>query len=132
MGDFLDRVADIEDEFEDMGYAEGLRDGRKAGEIEGRDMGCEYGFGIGRDIGFYDGWVREWLKTADTHPDLVSERSRRQLESIQKLISDVPARNIESAHFSDRLKAIQRKFKAVSATLGVNVSAELPSNALSY
>ncbi|ORX72285.1 hypothetical protein DL89DRAFT_111151 [Linderina pennispora] len=47
--DFLERTVDIEDEFEDIGYEEGVLDGKKAGAREGCEMGCEYGLNIGRD-----------------------------------------------------------------------------------
>ncbi|KAJ1957256.1 hypothetical protein EC988_000919 [Linderina pennispora] len=130
--DFLERTVDIEDEFEDIGYEEGVLDGKKAGAREGCEMGCEYGLNIGRDIGFYIGWVEEWLSVAEIRPELVSERTHRQLETIQRLLEEIPKKNVENANFQETLKKVERKFKVASVTLGVNMAAELPSNTLSY
>ncbi|KAJ1935637.1 hypothetical protein FBU59_005323 [Linderina macrospora] len=130
--DFLERTADIEEEFEDIGYEEGLLDGKKAGDREGCKMGCEYGLNIGRDIGFYVGWVSEWLSIAEARPEIVSERTHKQLQTIQKLLDEIPTKNVENANFQETLKKVERKFKVVTATLGVNMAAELPSNTLAY
>ncbi|KAJ2082745.1 hypothetical protein H4R24_001341 [Coemansia sp. RSA 988] len=132
MGDIFDRIIDIEGEYENSGYAEGLADGKRIGVVEGRELGCEHGFDIGKDLGFYRGWAQEWLRVAAAHPELVSERARKKLLAIQEAVNAVPSANSEGAHFAERIKDIQLKFKTVSAMLGVGASAELPTNSLSY
>ncbi|KAJ2816750.1 hypothetical protein IWW50_006393 [Coemansia erecta] len=118
--------------YERAGYSEGLVAGRKLSAIEGRELGCEHGFDIGKDLGFYRGWAQEWLRTAAAHPDLVPVRAQKKLQAIIDAVDDVPATNDESANFEERGKAIELKFKTVSAMLGVSINAELPSNTLSF
>ncbi|KAJ2032878.1 hypothetical protein IW146_008525 [Coemansia sp. RSA 922] len=130
--DVFNRIANLEDELEDIGYIEGLEAGKVIGRIEGREMGCDNGLGIGRDLGFYHGWVQQWLRTAKVRPGLVPDRVLKKLTALQSAIDDVPMANGEGADFGDRLKAIQLKFKTVSAMLGINAAAELPTSTLSY
>ncbi|KAJ1664360.1 hypothetical protein IW140_004133 [Coemansia sp. RSA 1813] len=130
--DVFSGIVDIESEFKDLGYTQGKEDGKAAGVVEGRELGFEHGYDIGKDLGFYQGWVQTWLDAATTHPSLVHERVRKKLTAIKAIIDSVPTTNIEGAHFDDRLKEIQKKFKAASAMLGVSIAAELPSNSLSF
>ncbi|KAJ1998628.1 hypothetical protein GGI04_003729 [Coemansia thaxteri] len=130
--DLFYSIANVEDEFEDAGYIEGLEAGKVAGRIEGRGMGCDNGLDIGREVGFYQGWVQQWLRAASARPELVPERVVKKLAALQSVIDEVPAANGEGADFADRLKAIHQKFKTVSAMLGINVAAELPSSSLSF
>ncbi|KAJ1669059.1 hypothetical protein IWW47_003624, partial [Coemansia sp. RSA 2052] len=109
--DVFDRVASLEDEFEDAGYIEGFEAGKIVGRIEGREMGCDNGLGIGRDLGFYHGWVQQWLGAAAARPGLVSDRVLKKLTALQSEIDKVPMANGEGADFGERLKAIQQKFK---------------------
>ncbi|KAJ2740336.1 hypothetical protein GGI20_005864 [Coemansia sp. BCRC 34301] len=128
----FDSIANLEDEFEDVGYIEGFEAGKIVGRIEGREMGCDNGLGIGRDLGFYQGWVQQWLRTAAARPGFVSDRVLKKLTTLQSEIDKVPAANSEGADFGERLKGIQLKFKTASAMLGINAAAELPSSSLSY
>ncbi|KAJ1855919.1 hypothetical protein H4R99_002957 [Coemansia sp. RSA 1722] len=130
--DPLAQVVDIEEEFEDRGYLQGLEAGKAIGAVEGREMGCESGFGIGKDLGFYQGWVQQWLLASDMHADAVPERALKKLHEIKALLDDVPTENVEGAHFADRIKKVQQRFKVVSAMLGTNAAAELSGNTLSY
>ncbi|KAJ2556934.1 hypothetical protein EV175_001667 [Coemansia sp. RSA 1933] len=130
--DIFSQIVDIENEFKDQGFSQGKEDGKAAGAIEGRELGFENGFDIAKDIGFYQGWAQTWLDAAATHPDLVPDRAQKKLAAIKTIADGIPTTNAEGAHFGDRLKEIQQKFKVVSAMLGVNVSAELPSNSLSF
>ncbi|KAJ2807999.1 hypothetical protein FBU31_000169 [Coemansia sp. 'formosensis'] len=130
--DVVNSIANMEDEFEDVGYLEGLEAGKVIGRIEGREMGCDNGLSIGRDLGFYQGWVQQWLRTANVRPGLVPDRVLKKLTALQNAINEVPMANGEGADFGDRLKAIQLKFKTASALLGVNAAAELPNSELSY
>ncbi|KAJ2909479.1 hypothetical protein GGI21_001841 [Coemansia aciculifera] len=132
MDDAFDKAANLEDEFEDVGYIEGFEAGKIVGHIEGREMGCDNGLGIGRDLGFYRGWVQQWLRAAAARPGFVSDRVLKKLTALQSDIDKVPMANGEGADFGERLKSIQLKFKAVSAMLGINAAAELPSTTLSY
>ncbi|KAJ2396084.1 hypothetical protein GGI23_004047 [Coemansia sp. RSA 2559] len=125
-------IVDIESEFKDLGYFQGKEDGKAAGIIEGRELGIEHGFDIGKDIGFYQGWVQTWLDAATAHPSLVHDRVQKKLAAIMAIIDNTPTANTEGAHFNERLKEIQQKFKVVSAMLGVSISTELPSNSLSF
>ncbi|KAJ1818686.1 hypothetical protein LPJ56_001757 [Coemansia sp. RSA 2599] len=130
--DPLAQAVDIEEQFEDDGYLLGLEAGRAIGAAEGREMGCESGFGIGKDLGFYQGWVQQWLLLSEKRAGAVPERAVKKLAEIKALLDDVPTENIEGAHFADRIKKVQQRFKVVSAMLGVNAAAELSGNALSY
>ncbi|KAJ1895163.1 hypothetical protein LPJ66_004758 [Kickxella alabastrina] len=118
--------------FEDSGYIMGLEAGKSIGAFDGRVMGCENGFDLGKDLGFYQGWAQQWLKAADTHPEIVPARVQKKLLEIQAILDEVPTTNIEGANFADRLKQVQKKFKVVSAMLGTNTTTELASNSLSY
>ncbi|KAJ2443820.1 Glycerol-3-phosphate dehydrogenase, partial [Coemansia sp. RSA 2424] len=124
--DVFDRVASLEDEFEDAGYIEGFEAGKLVGRIEGREMGCDNGLGIGRDLGFYHGWVQQWLGAAAARPGLVSDRVLKKLTALQSEIDKVPMANGEGADFGERLKAIQQKFKTAGSTaariVGANVA----------
>ncbi|KAJ2520318.1 glycerol-3-phosphate dehydrogenase [Coemansia sp. RSA 1939] len=128
--DVFGKIVDIESEYKDRGYAQGKEAGKNAGAVEGRELGLEHGFDIGKDLGFYQGWVQTWLDAATTQPGLVPDRAQKKLLAIKAVIDSVPATNIEGAHFDDRLKEIRQKFKVASAMLGVNISAELPTNSL--
>ncbi|KAJ2368249.1 hypothetical protein H4S01_001695 [Coemansia sp. RSA 2610] len=132
MDDLFERAINAEEEYERAGYAEGLAAGEAIGAEEGRELGLEYGYDIGKDLGFYRGWAQEWLRAAAAHPDLVPARAQKKLQAIVDAVNDVPTVNDENAHFGERLKAIQLKFKTVSATLGVSVATELPTESLSY
>ncbi|KAJ2719896.1 hypothetical protein GGI07_004941 [Coemansia sp. Benny D115] len=131
-GDLLGRVDDLEEEFEDIGYAQGLEAGKQVGELEGRQLGCESGFDIGKDLGFYHGWAQQWLAAASKHPEAVPVRAQKKLQEIVAAVEQVPQTNVEGAHFSDRASKIQRMFKMASAMLGQNIAAELPANTLSF
>lgn len=61
--DLFSGVLDLEDQFMEGGWADGLKAGEKAGFIEGYALGCEKGFDIGREIGFYRGCVMVWRLT---------------------------------------------------------------------
>ncbi|KAJ2785415.1 hypothetical protein GGI15_001931 [Coemansia interrupta] len=131
--DPLAQVLDIEEEFEDAGYLLGMEDGKAIGAVEGREMGCDSGFDIGKDLGFYQGWVQQWLAAADTHPEVVPARAQKKLIEIKALLDEVPTTNVEGAHFADRIKKAQQKFKVVAAMLGVNIAADLgASNNMSF
>ncbi|KAJ2837362.1 hypothetical protein J3B02_006432, partial [Coemansia erecta] len=116
----------------DGGYLQGLEAGKAIGAAEGREMGCENGFAVGKDLGFYQGWVQQWIRMSETHADAVSERALKKLVEIKALLDDVPEENVEGAHFADRIKRVQQRFKVVSAMLGVNAAAELSGSTLSY
>ncbi|KAJ2669290.1 hypothetical protein IWW42_004672 [Coemansia sp. RSA 1085] len=130
--DPLESIVFIEEEYERSGYSEGIAAGKEIGAAEGREMGYEYGYDLGKDVGFYRGWAQEWLRAAAAHPKLVSERAQKKLQAIIDEVDRVPKVNDKNAHYDTRLKDIQLKFKTVSAMLGVNVSAELPTNSLAY
>lgn len=130
--DAFDSVINLEDEYEDEGYLAGVEAGKVVGRIEGREMGCEYGFDLGKDLGFYYGWAKQWLDAAQTHPGLVTERVHKKLEAIGNAVEQVPTVNKEGAEFGDKIKAIQKQFKTMSAMLGINAADELASNSLSF
>ncbi|KAJ1729763.1 hypothetical protein LPJ61_003368 [Coemansia biformis] len=128
----MDRIADVEREFESAGYAEGIAAGRAAGIAEGRELGCEHGFDIGKDLGFYRGWAQAWLRAAAAHPGLVPDRAQAKLRAIQDAVDAVPMTNDDGAHFAERIKAVQLKFKVAAAMLGASIATELPTETLSY
>ncbi|KAJ1862778.1 hypothetical protein LPJ73_000675 [Coemansia sp. RSA 2703] len=110
-----------------------MEDGKAIGAAEGREMGCDSGFDIGKDLGFYQGWVQQWLAAADKHPEVVPARVQKKLAEINALLDEVPTTNVEGAHFADRIKKVQQKFKVVAAMLGANIPADLgTSNTMSF
>ncbi|KAJ2692412.1 hypothetical protein H4R19_006156 [Coemansia spiralis] len=128
----MERLVDLEEEYEAAGYADGLAAGRSVGLAEGRELGCEHGYDIGRDVGFYRGWAQAWLGIAAAHPELVPERALAKLRAIQDAADAVPVVNSDGAHFAECIKAVQLKHKVAAAILGVSVAAELPTDSLAY
>lgn len=116
----LESLCYLETMFEEHGYDDGFRDGEKSGELEGRIFGCEKAFDLGREIGFYSGCVDMWTQLANTHPDVVSQKAMKQLDSLKKLIDEFPAHNDHDADLFALRDKMKNKLRVITSLLGVS------------
>ena len=74
MSDFLDDVANIEDELSRKGFEDGVAHGKAQGERDGFAMGYEHGFAVGSELAYYASFVRMLQETEKLRPGFYSAR----------------------------------------------------------
>ncbi|CCA67751.1 hypothetical protein PIIN_01575 [Serendipita indica DSM 11827] len=133
----LGDLVDLEQQFYDIGYKEGVNHGREHGLIEGRMLGKEKGFEIWEELGFYLGFAAVWLQILRSQSDSES-RSVGHISHLLELIRAFPMHNPSKDHelndfdIIGSLNRIRGRYKAVCASLGVKprlISSNLQSKA---
>mmetsp|Transcript_16702 Transcript_16702/g.28188 ORF Transcript_16702/g.28188 Transcript_16702/m.28188 type:complete len:138 (-) Transcript_16702:221-634(-) len=119
LDDLFDSALGLEDTHLKEGHAEGLEAGKELGRREGWEVGMRSGFEIGGEVGFYAGCANVWKHYAEKQPDLFSERVKKGIESLLRLVEAFPLDNAEDESLQEVIEKLRAKFKAVSASLGV-------------
>ncbi|RCH90247.1 hypothetical protein CU097_008537 [Rhizopus azygosporus] len=115
----LESLCYLETMFQEYGFDDGFRDGEQSGELEGRIFGCEKAFDLGKEIGFYAGCVDMWTQLSIDHPDMISSKVLKQLESLQKLIDQFPDYNDHDVDLLALRDKMKNKLRVISSLLGV-------------
>ncbi|KAH8821119.1 hypothetical protein F5884DRAFT_75058 [Xylogone sp. PMI_703] len=135
----FDEVLDLEEQFYNDGYQQGLADGVKAGRIEGRTFGLEKGFEKYLESGRLHGKSLVWVnriskseeeknedgtiqKTSVLPPIPETQRLAKHVKVLYALAESdsLSTENTEEAvsDFDDRLKRAQAKVKIIERMIG--------------
>ena len=149
VNDVFDEILDLEEQFYNAGYQQGINDGAKAGKIEGRTFGLEQGFEKFKASGQLYGksiiWANRFHSRApnatlestastDSTPKLQlpplpdNPRLARHIKAVHALAESesLPTENTEDAvtEFDDRLKRAQAKAKMIDRITGEGLSSD--------
>jgi len=124
----LEKLVDLEQQFYETGYAEGLADGKVQGHTEGRQFGAAKGFEMWEELGFYEGFAKVW-KTFDEDRSDSKDTSQVVLTAtlLLDLISRFPVVNPPADDPSDLdvaklFSQIRTRYKKLCALIGVKPS----------
>ncbi|KAG2223173.1 hypothetical protein INT45_011519 [Circinella minor] len=116
----MESLVYLEEMFQQYGHEDGLRDGKDSGVLEGRIFGCEKSFELGREIGFYDGCAKTWKKLAEQHPDKISSKVLKNIQTLQKMIDEFPRDNCPNTDMFAARDKMAAKMKVITSLLGVS------------
>ncbi|KAI9244492.1 hypothetical protein BDA99DRAFT_544025 [Phascolomyces articulosus] len=116
----LESLVYLEEMFQQCGHEDGIRDGKESGVLEGRIFGCEKSFELGREIGFYDGCAKTWKELAERHPDKISSKVLKNIQTLQKMIDEFPCDNCPNTDMFAARDKMAAKMKVIISLLGVN------------
>ncbi|KAK6498037.1 hypothetical protein TWF506_004281 [Arthrobotrys conoides] len=135
MTDLLDAVLNLEEDYYNLGHAEGSLAGATAGRLEGRAFGIEKGFEKYLALGIIKGRTKVWQsRTSPSLPSVSSSSSSsfdtqkiiitnprhlKHLELLQTLSTTPPIRNEEDdvEEVDDRIRRGKAKVKILENTL---------------
>mmetsp|Transcript_19176 Transcript_19176/g.31390 ORF Transcript_19176/g.31390 Transcript_19176/m.31390 type:complete len:143 (+) Transcript_19176:73-501(+) len=112
----FDALLDLENQFIESGYNEGLQKGQDAGIKEGHRLGLLKGFELGEEVGFYYGNLAIWAASFDAQ----DEQNARMRKTIDELLERIPQFvRIEPRDqaLHDVLEKIRAKFKQVKSNV---------------
>mmetsp|Transcript_3374 Transcript_3374/g.8557 ORF Transcript_3374/g.8557 Transcript_3374/m.8557 type:complete len:179 (-) Transcript_3374:240-776(-) len=153
--DELDELLSLEAQWNEEGRRDGIRDGTKQGAHEGRILGVQKGHELGAELGYYAGCAAAWLAAhsaaqgdgqsgaavpkvggdeASTrqHQAAVgmSERARKSLLSVVKLVEEFPLDDVASEKLSEAIDQVRAKWKAAVSQMGLTMQQERPAGIL--
>lgn len=112
INDVFDDIALCEDRKNTEGYEKGVADGKLSGNTEGYHLGYHRGAELGAELGYYYGILSEYSKSERNKTD----RQKKSIESVLKLIDNFPRTNDEQAdifNLADNIRAQYRKTCAI-------------------
>lgn len=118
--DIFHSALELESNLVAEGFSEGYQDGLLAGKQEGRDVGLKTGFETGEEVGFYRGCTEVWKSVLEKEPDAFSSRVARSIRQLDEQLAAFPLLEPQE-DLQAVLESLRAKFRAISATLGVNL-----------
>lgn len=113
--DIFEDLLNLETNFYDEGYKEGMADGKKAGLREGAEFGIQTGYQRYIALGVLRGRLQIWRAkffnnndSSDHHPN--AERIKKNIEGLEAMLKDISTTN--SNEDVSQLEALLRKAKS--------------------
>ncbi|KAF5197355.1 Lto1-like protein [Thalictrum thalictroides] len=119
--DIFESSLNLEDTHFQEGYKDGFNDGLTSGKQEGREVGLKLGFEVGEELGFYRGCVDVWNSAIRIDSNCFSSRVQKTMKQMEELIEKYPILEPENESGQENLEALRLKFRAISATLNVQL-----------
>jgi len=110
---------DVEGTSYELGFKEGLRDGKTSGLLEGRQFGLEQAFDRFRPFGVIQGLIEVWEVDRQVLIE-TNAKVRRTIGSLKVLVANVPESNKDEdvEDFTRRFRQANAKLKVLSSLLG--------------
>ena len=115
----MESLVELESNFYQSGFEQGLEDGRRIGYLEGSLVGLEHSFHNLLSVGKIHGICQEWVDD-----QRITETLRKRAQLIVQLIEGLPLSNAEEKQiqFEHKIKLVFARFRQLDQSINHSLS----------